>query len=111
MLTNIDQVVQAKRILCFLRVKSLLCLFLKLFSTALCSTYVFKTISYENLSIFFHVSVSVSIYIYMLVFWCVVDCGVILIRIKRTVSININWMFISFSDGFLACTAVGQVIT
>ncbi len=40
-----------------------------------------------------------------------VGCSVLLIRIKQTVSINLNLMFISFSHVFVACTAVSQVIT
>lgn len=40
-----------------------------------------------------------------------VSFSVLLKRIKQTASINLNLMCISFSDVFLACTAVCQVIT
>lgn len=67
----------------------------------------FLRVSYE-IHIFFHASLSV--FIYMLV--CQhVSCSVLLIRIKQMVSINLNVLFISFSDVVLACNALCLVIS
>lgn len=57
---------------------------------------------------FFMFHLSVFIYLFVCQH---VSFSVLLKRIKQTASINLNLMCISFSDVFLACTAVCQVIT
>lgn len=72
------------------------------------SIFFFKKQFHMKWIYFFMFHLSVFIYLFVCRH---VSFSVLLKRIKQTASINLNLMCISFSDVFLACTAVCQVIT